>query len=734
MKKYKTKRIVFLVLIILVCFANENLAQVVNKNTPHKITIASEPDYPPFCIINKKGKAEGFSIDLFLAAAKAANIEVKVKIGIWDKIKKDLADGKIDALPLVGRTPEREQIYDFTLPYLTLHGAMFVKEGSARIKSVEELKEKKVIVMKGDNAEEFVRRNNISDHIITTNTFKEAFKELEAGGADVVIAQRIMGIYLLKEIGIKTIVPLDIPLYEFRQEFCFAVRKGNAGLLSLLNEGLSIIIANKTYDDIQQKWFGPTTEKVIDYEKMIEIVTYILIPFILILSMLSILYLRAEVKNRTKSLEKEIAAHKQTVLSLYNQQLLLNEMEKVTKVGGWDYDVETQKITWTDGVYDIHEVSRNNYDPSLKDNDIKFYHPDEQRIIDEAFNQTLNEGKSYDLVLRLITANGTLKWVRTSGYSEIRNGKIVRIYGNIMDVTAQKVLEEEQNQIEKNLRDLKDDLEKIVAERTKQLDEKIVKLRKSEKAMLYMIEDLNETTDALEAERQKLELVNRELEAYSYSVSHDLRAPLRAIDGFSKIILEKYYPQLDDEGKRLFNVISVNTQRMGAIIDDLLALSRINRSELKIQQIDMKNIVHSMYYELTDGDKRQKVILEIQDLPHTFGDTVLLRHVWANLLSNAIKFSSKSERPQIIIRGEVNENETVYSINDNGVGYDPQYAHKLFGVFQRLHSYEQFEGTGVGLAIVQRIVERHGGRVWAKSELGKGATFYFSLPHIKEEK
>ncbi len=734
MKKYKTKRIVFLVLIILVCFANENLAQVVNKNTPHKITIASEPDYPPFCKINKKGEAEGFSIDLFLAAAKAANIEVEVKIGIWDKIKKDLADGKIDALPLVGRTPEREHIYDFTLPYLTLHGAMFVKEGSARIKSVEELKEKKVLVMKGDNAEEFVRRNNISDHIITTNTFKEAFKELEAGGADVVIAQRIMGIYLLKEIGIKTIVPLEIPLYEFRQEFCFAVRKGNTGLLSLLNEGLSIIIANKTYDDIQQKWFGPTTEKVIDYEKMIEIVTYILIPFILILSMLSIVYLRSEVKKRTKILEKEIAAHKQTVLSLHNQQLLLKEMEKGTKVGGWDYDVETQKITWTDGVYDIHEVSRNNYDPSLKDNDIKFYHPDEQRIIDEAFNQTLNEGKSYDLVLRLITANGTLKWVRTSGYSEIRNGKIVRIYGNIMDVTAQKVLEEEQNQIENNLRELKDDLEKIVAERTKQLDEKIVKLRKSEKAMLYMIEDLNETTDALEAERQKLELVNRELEAYSYSVSHDLRAPLRAIDGFSKIILEKYYPQLDDEGKRLFNVISVNTQRMGAIIDDLLALSRINRSELKIQQIDMKNIVHSMYCELTDGDKRQKVILEIQDLPHTFGDTVLLRQVWANLLSNAIKFSSKSERPQIIIRGEVNENETVYSINDNGVGYDPQYAHKLFGVFQRLHSYEQFEGTGVGLAIVQRIVERHGGRVWAKSELGKGATFYFSLPHIKEEK
>ena len=171
------------------------------------ILIGAEPDYPPHCFINEDGKPDGFAIELFKEAAKAVGLHVKINIGIWNHIKKDLARGKIDALPLVGRTPERELDFDFTTPYLSLHGAVFVQKGTQNINSIEELKNKQVAVMKGDNAEEFLHRSKLSDEIIITNTFQEAFFQLANGEVDAVLTQRVTGIELLKKLKIKSVVP-----------------------------------------------------------------------------------------------------------------------------------------------------------------------------------------------------------------------------------------------------------------------------------------------------------------------------------------------------------------------------------------------------------------------------------------------------------------------------------------------------------------------------------------------
>ena len=192
-----------------------------------RIVIASEPDYPPYCIIDRNGKAEGFSIDLFEESAKAAGLDVKINIGIWNKIKHDLAEGKIDALPLVGRTPERESLYDFTFPYLTLHRTIFVREGTTNIQSIDDLKNKSIVVMKGDNSEEYARREMLTKNIFTTNTFSEAFESLAEGNYDAVIMQEVLGIKLLESLGIRTIVPLHLPDINFKHDFCFAVKKGN---------------------------------------------------------------------------------------------------------------------------------------------------------------------------------------------------------------------------------------------------------------------------------------------------------------------------------------------------------------------------------------------------------------------------------------------------------------------------------------------------------------------------
>jgi len=223
----------------------------------------------------------------------------------------------------------------------------------------------------------------------------------------------------------------------------------------------------------------------------------------------------------------------------------------------------------------------------------------------------------------------------------------------------------------------------------------------------------------------QLEAVNNEMEAFSYTVSHDLRAPLRGIVGFTAILEEKYSSQLDDEAKRLTGIIKKNTLKMGALIDDLLAFSKIGRNELVKHNIPTNEIVREVIESLHPGEKTKWTIAP---LPDVTGDTNAIRQVWANLISNAMKYSARQEQPIIEIGSFPHEGQTAFFVKDNGVGFDEQYKDKLFKVFQRLHSMAEFEGTGIGLAIVEKIISKHGGHVWVEAKEGEGACFYFSLP------
>lgn len=244
---------------------------------------------------------------------------------------------------------------------------------------------------------------------------------------------------------------------------------------------------------------------------------------------------------------------------------------------------------------------------------------------------------------------------------------------------------------------------------------------------------LNTELERRVRERTKqLEDINKELEAFTYSVSHDLRSPLRAIDGFSKIILEDYSNSLDAEGMRLLSIIRNNTLHMDHLITDLLSLSRVTRSELKLAPIDMNKMVNNVFNVILPGEQEKKYNIIIKDLPGCCGDASLLQQVWSNLISNAVKYSSPKENSTIEVNYITNKEDIIYYIKDNGVGFNPDYVHKLFGVFQRLHSASEFEGTGVGLAIVERIIHRHNGKVWGEGKINEGAVFYFSLPKKEE--
>jgi PAS domain S-box-containing protein len=306
------------------------------------------------------------------------------------------------------------------------------------------------------------------------------------------------------------------------------------------------------------------------------------------------------------------------------------------------------------------------------------YREDEIRIIETGKTEEFEE-KHFQ--------NGVEVWINTIK-TPVRdnNGKIIGILGIFWDITDRKRTEEE-------LKKHREHLEELVKERTSQL-----------------------------------EASNAELEAFSYSVSHDLRNPLRLIDGFSGMLMEKFHGILGDEGNRLLVAVRSNTTRMAQLIDDLLIFSHMGRKEMTRVRINMENLARSVFDDLkqTTGDRVIEVI--IGPLPPAFGDLAMFRQVFVNLLSNALKFTRYNDRAVIQIEGRVEGSENIYSVRDNGVGFDMEYKNKLFGVFQRLHSQEKFEGTGIGLSIVQRIIHRHGGRVWAEGVVNGGACFWFALP------
>ena len=659
-----------------------------------------ENDYPPYCFATGKDHANGFSVELLRATARAVGRAATFRTGIWDDLKQDLAQGRIQALPLVGRTPEREALYDFTFPYLTMHGTIVVRRDDDRILGPEDLSGRKVAVLKGDNAEEYLRRTRPGAEIAALPSFETALGELSAGKYDAVVIQKLLALKLMKSAGIENLKTVGKPLDDFAQRFCFAVRKGDSELLSALNEGLSIVIADGTFRRLQAKWFGPDEVRGQAGRRIVvggdaEYPPYEFLDRHGQPAGLNVDLTQAIARQAGIEVEIRLGPWKVIRKGLDTGDIDLVEGMFYSAARAESYDFSPPHATVAHTI-----VAREGYPvpadlESLTGKSILVMAGDvmEDLAVHKGLGSQLVPVATQEEALRLLASGRydcalvakipALYWIEKHGWRNLRLAErpvlsVEYCYASLPGkesllatvseglAAIEKTGEyrairtkwlgpyEEKSSLAKIARWLAAAIVLLVVllsgsalwtrslrhrvdARTRELAEKGAQLE----AEAGKVRALNAGLENRVKERTvELEAAVREMEAFSYSVAHDLRAPIRAIDGFTAILRKSHGDILDAEGNRLLDRVRESSRRMGQLIDDLLALSRAARADVKTAKLDLDRLVRGVVADEQDEATRAGVEVRISGLPHAVGDEGLVRIVFENLIGNAIKFSA----------------------------------------------------------------------------------------------
>jgi signal transduction histidine kinase/ABC-type amino acid transport substrate-binding protein len=710
------------------------------------VLVGSELDFPPYAMVDKNGQAEGFSIDLIKAVADAMGLTIKISTGPWATVWNDLVAGRIDVLPVVAKSPERQLLVDFSLPHTETYDAFFVRRGDPQIPDIDAARGKEIVVMRADAAHHQLLARHFQGRIIPVDTIPAGLALISSGKHEAFLCSKLIGTMVIKEHGLKNLIA-GPPIPDYKRVFSFAVKKGDAELLEKLNQGLLIIKTNREYDRIYEKWLA-ADDPWRRLEKYLWPAVAAAAAAALIVGVWVVL-LQLLVKKRTRelrqaqegleervarrtaelaqanmALQSEVAERIQAEEALKSQHAVLAGINRVFRES-LTCDTEERLGETCLAVAEDLTASKFGFLGEMnKDGNL-----DDLAICHLGWVECKIPGSDEPVLPKKMHLHGIYGVCLKEGRSEIANAPAshpdsIGVPKGHPPITAflgvpLKHGGETMGMI--GLANKEGGYTQADREAVEALAVAVVEAFRRHRAE----KDLQKRTTQLEA-------ANKELEAFSYSVSHDLKTPVRAIEGFSRMLAADHAQQLDEKGLRFLNVICSNTRLMAQLIDDLLALSRLGRQQVRKSQINLDEMATRLFQELRDQAPERDIRLVTGDLPPAFADPNLMAMVLTNLLVNAIKYTRPREAAVIEVGARSENQETIYYVRDNGVGFDDRYADKLFGVFQRLHRGDEYEGTGVGLAIVKRVVDMHGGRVWAEGKEDGGASFYLALPQDRK--
>jgi len=666
------------------------------------IVAGSDHDFPPY-EFTQNGKPTGFTVELMQAVADVMGFTVKFEPGPWNKILRGLQEQKIDVLTGMSFSEDRTKFYTFTVPHTMIFPGLFVRKGSS-IRSLDDLKNKEIVVQDADIMHEYLKKNHPDVKIITVADPPEGLRLVSSGKHDgILLASEVHGHYTINYFGLMNLVPVKTNLPPIR--YCFSMLVENEALRHKLDQGFNILKATGKYQEIYNKWYG-----IYEQQHWWATIRY----FVLSLLLIGILFFGSVVWSRL--LQQQVR--------IRTAELHASEDELRKAHAELEQRVEERTAELTQA-YEQLRTSEEKY-RSLVDN-----------INICVYQSTVDHPGQF---LRVNPA-----MVEMSGYDsaeDLMNLPVANLYQNPQD--RQRILDAlKQNGFVKDIEIpmIKKDGAVVWASLT-------MNVKYDEERKIKWIdgvgEDITERRRAqkmLARKTAELERSNKELEHFASIASHDLKAPLTAIAGFAQVLEIRSKDSLDEQSQRALTHIIKGTYRMEALINDLLAYARVTSDGRCFKLVDMKIIFDIMLTNLELAIAENHAAISCGDLPVIYGDEIQFVQLFQNLVGNALKY--RNEKPPVVqitaerLNGSAfavdplhssQDQGWLFSVKDNGIGIDQDHFDSIFQIFKRVHREEKYTGTGIGLAICQKIVERHGGRIWVESKPGKGSIFYFTIP------